>query len=382
MRFHTKAVHAGQQPEEKTGAVIPPIFQNVTHRMSEPGVHAGFDYLRTVNPTRSALEECLASLEDAQYCTAFSSGMAAVAAVCHLLQPGDHLVASLHMYAGTHRYLTSILPRLGVDVTFAHTENVDAVGEALTDNTRMIWVETPGNPLISLSDIRAISELAAKSQPRPIVIVDSTLASPYCQKPLALGADAVLHSTTKYISGHLDVLGGAVMTNRAEIHKTLFDFQNTTGPTPSPFDNWLTLRGVRTLGIRMQQSQKNAQAIAEYFDSSSDIEWTRYPGLKSHPQFELAQRQMTGYSGMVTACVRGGLNRTSSFVKALKVITLAESLGGVQSLISHSATMTHASLSPEEKVVQGISDGVVRLSVGIEDTDDLLEDIEQALKAS
>lgn len=382
MRFHTKAVHAGQQPEEKTGAVVPPIFQNVTHQMSEPGVHAGFDYLRTVNPTRSSLEECLASLEGAQYCTSFSSGMAAVAAVCHLLQPGDHLVASLHIYAGTHRYLTAILPRMGVEVTFAATESVESVAEALRDNTRMIWVETPSNPLISLSDIRAISELAAKSQPRPIVLVDSTLASPYCQKPLELGADAVLHSTTKYISGHLDVLGGAVMTSRGEIHKALFDFQNTSGPTPSPFDNWLTLRGVRTLGIRMQQCQNSAQAIAEYFDASSDIEWTRYPGLPSHPQYELAKRQMTGYSGMVTACVKGGLERTAAFVKALKVITLAESLGGVQSLISHSATMTHASLSPEEKDVQGITDGVVRLSVGIEDAEDLLEDIEQALRAS
>ncbi len=379
MRFQTKAIHAGQEPDEKTGAVITPLYQNVTHVMDEPGIHRGFDYVRTVNPTRTALEKCLASLEGADYCTCFASGMAAAAAVTSVLKPGDHAVASHHIYAGTHRFFSKIIAAYGIIFTFVETEDPTNVRAALRDNTRLVWIETPSNPLGTLSDIRAISEISHASPSRPFVVVDSTMASPACQQPLALGADVVHHSTTKYISGHLDVLGGALLTSREDLREKFHYFQNATGPTPSPFDNWLTLRGVRTLGIRMRAHEQNAQAVAEFLNQHPRIEFVSYPGLPGHPQHELAKRQMTGFSGMVAATISGGVPAAKEFLSKLKVFTLAESLGGLESLISHSATMTHAPLSPEERGEQGITDGLMRLSVGIEDEEDLIEDLRQAL---
>ncbi|MCC6484701.1 MAG: PLP-dependent transferase [Armatimonadetes bacterium] len=379
MKFQTRAIHAGQDPDARTGAVVPPIYQNVTHVMDEPGAHRGFDYLRSINPTRRALEECLAELEGATHCVCYSSGMAAATAVASTLKPGDHAIASHHVYAGTYRYFSKILSDYGIEITFVNTEDALNIQRALRGNTRMIWVETPGNPLGTISDIRAIAEIAHAHPGSPFVAVDSTMASPYCQQPLSLGADVVLHSTTKYISGHLDVLGGALMTNRQDLHDAFFYFQNATGPTPSPFDNWLTLRGVRTLGLRMQAHQENAMAVARFLESHPRVQWVMYCGLPSHPQHEVAKRQMTGFSGMVSADFEGGLEAVTEFTSRLKVWSLAESLGGVESLISHSATMTHAPLSREEQEEQGITQGVCRLSVGLEDAEDLVEDLRQAL---
>lgn len=379
MRFQTLAIHSGQTPDPNTGSIIPAIYQNVTFEMDAPGVHRGFDYTRTVNPTRAALERCLADLEGGRFCTVFSSGMAATAAATSMLRSGDHVVASHHIYAGTHRFLSSILSRSGVTTTFADTEDSEEVLKALTPSTRMIWVETPGNPLVTISDVALVCAQVREKLPEALVVVDSTLASPYCQRPLYLGADVVLHSTTKYISGHLDVLGGALITSDETLHKTFFDFQNATGPTPGPFDNWLTLRGVRTLGVRMKAHQENAQAVAEMLQSHPLVQWVSYPGLESHPQHDVACRQMTGFSGMVAACIGGGAEAVAAFASNLKLFKLAESLGGVESLLSHSATMTHAPLTPEQQEAMGIVGGLVRLSVGIEDTADLLEDLSQAL---
>lgn len=309
MEFQTRAIHAGQVPDEKTGAVISPLYQNVTYQMSEPGVHLGYDYVRTVNPTRTALEKCLASLELADYCTCFSSGMAATGAIASLLKAGDHVIASHHIYAGTHRYFSKMVAGFGVDFSFVDTEIPANVSAALRSTTRLVWIETPSNPLATISDIRAISDIAHSAPSKPIVVVDSTMASPYCQQPLELGADVVHHSTTKYISGHLDVLGGALITRRKDLYDRVFQFQNATGPTPSPFDNWLTLRGVRTLGVRMKAHQENAQQVAEFLEGHPAIEWISYPGLPSHPQHDLAKRQMSGFSGMICATIRGGGRR-------------------------------------------------------------------------
>lgn len=380
MRFQTRAVHAGQEPDEATGAVVGPIYQNVTFQMDEPGVHRGFDYLRTVNPTRSSLEQCLAELEGASHSVCFSSGMAATGAIGSMLRPGDHVVASLHLYAGTHRYLSKILAPYGIECSFVQTENSEAVQAAVTEDTRLIWVETPSNPLVTLSDIRAIADVAQAREDPPLLVVDSTMASPFGQHPLELGADIVLHSTTKYISGHLDVLGGVLLTSRQDLYDAVFAFQNATGPTPSPFDNWLTLRGVRTLGLRMRAHQEAAMAVATVLDSHPAVEWVHYPGLESHPQRELAERQMSSFSGMICASLRGGIPAAKQFLGGLKLFTLAESLGGAQSLISHPPTMTHAPLSPEERAAQAVSDGLLRLSVGLEDPADLVEDVTRALE--
>lgn len=379
MKFQTKAIHAGQDPDARTGAVIPPIYQNVTHVMDEPGLHRGYDYLRTVNPTRRALEQCLAELEGARHCVCYSSGMAASMAVASALKPGDHAIASHHIYAGTFRYFSRILSEYGIEVTFVDTEDAQNVARALRANTKMVWIETPGNPLGTISDIRAISDVVRSREDGAFVVVDSTMSSPYCQQPLSLGADIVLHSTTKYIGGHLDVLGGAIMTSRQDLYDKCFYFQNATGPTPSPFDNWLTLRGVRTLGLRMKAHQENAMAVAQFLEGHGKVDWVLYCGLPSHPQHEVAKRQMTGFSGMVSAQFSGGLETVKAFTARLKVWSLAESLGGVESLISHSATMTHAPLSREEQEEQGITQGVCRLSVGLEDSEDLVEDLRQAL---
>lgn len=359
--------------------MLPPLYQNVTHLMDEPGVHRGYDYVRTVNPTRTALEQCLASLENAAFAVCFSSGMAAVGTAASLLKPGDHVVASLHIYAGTHRFFSKILTRYGIQFSFVETEDAGNVRRAIQDNTRMVWIETPGNPLATISDIRSISEAAHSAPSQPVVVVDSTMASPYCQQPLDLGADVAHHSTTKYISGHLDVLGGALMTNRQDLRDRFFEHQNATGPTPSPFDNWLTLRGVRTLGARMRAHQAGAQRVAQFLEKHDGVQWVSYPGLASHPQHLLAKQQMSGFSGMVAAEIRGGTEGATAFLTRLRVFSLAESLGGVQSLASHSQTMTHAPLSPEEQAEQGITAGLVRLSVGLEDPEDLIEDLQQAL---
>ncbi len=381
MRFQTRAVRAGQMPDAATGAVVPPLFQNVTFEMDSPGVARGYDYVRTGSPTRTALEQALASLEGARHAVCFSSGMAAVAAVASLVGPGDHIVSSLHLYAGTHRFFTKVLSRSGIEVSFVETEDPDALRSGIREDTRLIWLETPSNPLGTLTDIAAAAALAREMPERPLVVVDSTMASPFCQQPLALGADIVLHSTTKYISGHLDVLGGVLATDSDELHQALQEYQNACGPTPSPFDNWLTLRGLRTLGIRMKAHEENALAVARVLEGHPAVAMVSYPGLESFPQRELALRQMSGFSGMVCAELRGGVPAVREFCSRLQMFTLAESLGGAQSLISHSATMTHASLSPEDRAAQGITDGLVRLSVGLEDREDLVEDVRQALDA-
>lgn len=379
MRFSTRAIHVGQEADASTGATIVPVYQTSTYTQDAVGEHKGFDYSRTVNPTRLALEKQLASLEDAEYCSAFSSGMAATAATLNLLSAGDHVVVTDDLYGGTYRLFSRVLSRYGLEFTYVDMSDLATVRGAIRSNTKMLWLETPTNPLLKLIDIAAV---AALKRPGQIVVVDNTFATPYLQNPLKLGADAVVHSTTKYLGGHSDVIGGAAMTNDAEIAATIKFHQNAVGGVPGPMDAFLVLRGVKTLAVRMREHEKNARAVAEFLSENSDVERVYYPGLASHPQHELARRQMRGFGGMVSFVLRGPAERGIDFVRRTKLFSLAESLGGVESLISIPARMTHGSIPKEERERRGVTDGLIRLSVGIEDADDLVADLQQALAAS
>ncbi len=379
MNFATQAIHAGQGADPSTGATVIPIHPSTTFTQRAIGEHQGFEYSRTGNPTRAALESCLAALEGAKHGVAFASGSAAGAAVLSQLRPGDHLIAGEDLYGGTYRQLERLYRPLGVETTYVDLRHTDDLGAAFTPRTRLLWLETPTNPLLQLADIAA---LAAEAEARGVpVVVDNTFATPYLQQPLRLGATLVVHSTTKYIGGHSDVVGGAVLTNSDAWAEKLRFYQNAAGAVPSPFDAWLTLRGVKTLALRMARHCDNALRLAHFLAAHPAVAAVYYPGLPSHPQHALALRQMPqGRGGMLSFVPRGGVAAAERFIARTRIISFAESLGGVESLLCHPATMTHAAIPAEERARRGISDALLRLSVGIEDAEDLQAEIAAALE--
>jgi cystathionine beta-lyase/cystathionine gamma-synthase len=377
MRFSTKAIHAGNEPEPVTGAVSVPIYQTSTYVQLGANEEGRYDYTRTVNPTRGALERNLAALEGAEHGLCFSSGMAAVHAVAHLLRAGDHVVVSEMVYGGTYRLFETVLRDLGLDFSWVDTSDPGKTGEAIGPGTRMVFVETPTNPLLGLTDLAATAALCRERGVR--LVVDNTFMTPYYQRPLELGADIVVHSTTKYLNGHSDSLGGAVLTSDGEAAERLRHVQGSAGAVLSPFDSWLVLRGTKTLAVRMERHEANAGALAAWLDAHPKVERVYYPGLPQHPQHELARRQMTGFGWMI-AFETGSREAAWKVLKGVRVFSLAESLGGVESLICHPASHTHASVPPEMRERLGITDGLVRISVGIEDADDLREDLGRALE--
>lgn len=379
-RFATRTVHGGQRPDPLTGAVMPPIYATSTFVQSSPGVHKGYDYSRTRNPTRDALQAALADLECGGAAFAFASGMAASSTVLELLDAGAHIVAMHDLYGGTYRLLENVRRRsAGHAVSFVDLTRPEALAQAIRPNTRLVWVETPSNPLLKLVDLTAVAAIARERS--LISVCDNTFATPYVQRPLEHGFDIVVHSTTKYLNGHSDCLGGAAIVRAdSPFAERLAYLQNALGAVPGPFDSYLTLRGIKTLALRMERHCASALAVAEFLESHPQIERVHYPGLPSHPQHELARRQMRGgYGGIVTAVVRGSLDDTRRMLERCRLFSLAESLGGVESLIEHPGLMTHASLPAAIRATLGIGDGLVRLSVGIEDVEDLIEELEAAL---
>lgn len=379
MKFSTKAIHVGQAADPTTGATIVPIYQTSTYTQDAVGRHKGYDYSRSINPTRSALEAQLASLENAQFGCAFASGMAATAAVLNLLSAGDHAVVTDDLYGGTYRLFSGVLERYGLTFTYVDMSDVGAVRAALGPNTKMLWLETPTNPLLKLIDIAAVVALRNELAACACVVVDNTFASPYFQQPLAHGADVVVHSTTKYIGGHSDVIGGVAITDNAALYESIKFHQNAVGGVPGPNDAWLTMRGAKTLAIRMREHAHNAMQVAQFLEGHPAVERVFYPGLPSHPQHDLAKRQMSGFGGMVSFTLQGPVERALDFAPRLRFFSLAESLGGVESLICHPARMTHGSIPKEDRERRGVTDGLLRLSVGIEDAEDLIADLDAAL---
>jgi cystathionine gamma-lyase len=381
MKFETKVIHAGQAPDPQTGAVMTPIYATSTYAQSSPGEHKGFDYARTRNPTRDALEACLAALEGGHAGFAFASGMAAIGTVLELLDAGSHVIAMHDLYGGSYRILEQVRKRsANMQASFVDLTDENALERALRPNTRMVWVETPTNPLLKVVDLEAVAALARKH--KLISVCDNTFASPWIQRPLELGFDIVVHSTTKYINGHSDVIGGAaVIQNNEGLKEKLSFLQNAVGGVPSPFDCFLTLRGIKTLAVRMERHCGNAMHIAAWLEKHPKVQKVIYPGLATHPQHLLASKQMhQRYGGMVTVVLKGGLAASRRFLQRCELFTLAESLGGVESLIEHPAIMTHASLPPEVRAGLGIDEGLVRLSVGIESVDDLIAELQHALE--
>jgi len=376
--FATRAIHVGQEPDPSTGAVVVPIFATSTYVQEEIGKHKGYEYSRVSNPTRTCLEKNLASLEGGRTSHVFASGMAAINALCTLLKSGEHMVCTNNLYGGTPRLFNQILTNYGLGFTYVDTTDLRAVERAIRRNTRFLFVETPTNPLMTLSDLQAISEIAHRRGAE--LVVDNTFMSPYFQKPIALGADMVIHSTTKFLNGHSDGLGGVVVCTKPE-HAEKFAFiQKAAGAILSPFECWLVLRGVKTLAVRMEKHDANGRAVAAFLNRHKKVKKVFYPGLPDHPQYELAQRQMTGFGSMITI-ETGSLKNAQKMLRKLRVCSLGESLGGVETLISHPATMTHAAVGEKGRRAIGITDGMVRLSVGIEDADDIIRDLGQALAA-
>jgi cystathionine beta-lyase/cystathionine gamma-synthase len=378
-RFATRAIHAGQRPDPTTGAIMTPIYQTSTYAQEGIGVHKGYEYARVSNPTRTALEDNVAALEGAAQGTAFASGIAAIEALVKLLSAGDHVICGANVYGGTDRLFRQVLGRLGLEFSFVDTREPAQIEAAARSETRLIMVETPTNPLMHITDIAAAAETAHANG--AWLVVDNTFATPYFQRPLELGADAVVHSSTKYLNGHSDVVGGLVLTSNDQIAEGLRFLQKAAGAVPGPMDCWLVLRGTKTLHVRMEAHDRNGQRLAEWLAGDSRVQEVHYAGLPSHPQHELARSQMSGFGGMISIEL-GSKQRADAFCRATRVFTLAESLGGVESLISHPAAMTHAAVPAEEREKMGITDGLVRLSVGIEDVDDLIEDIDRALSAA
>ena len=381
LHFSTRAVHAGQSPDPTTGAVMVPIYANTTYAQSSPGVHKGFEYSRSQNPTRFAFERCIADLEGGTHAFAFASGLAAEAAVLELLSAGDHVIASEDLYGGSFRLFDKVRKRtMGLKVDFVDLRDLEAVKARVGPQTKMLWVETPTNPTLRLADLDALAAIAKAHG--LISVADNTFASPYVQRPLEHGIDVVIHSTTKYINGHSDMIGGLAVTARPELADQMKFLQNATGGIQGPFDSFLALRGVKTLALRMERHCASALKIARWLAGRRDVRAVFYPGLESHPQHELAKRQMTGgFGGMVSLELDRDLDGTRRFLERVRLFTLAESLGGVESLLEHPAIMTHASIPPGQRAELGISDSFVRLSVGIEDADDLIADLDQALGA-
>ncbi len=375
----TKAIHVGGHPDAETGAIMPPIYQTSTYVQSTPGIHKGYEYSRTHNPTRTRLEECLASLENAKHCLVTASGLSAEMLLMHLLPAGSNIICGDDVYGGTYRLFTTVFHKMH-NFKFVDTTNLKLLEKTIKEfKPAMIWIETPTNPLLKITDIKAVTAMAKKV--KALTVVDNTFMSPYFQNPLDLGADVVLHSLTKYINGHSDSVGGAMMLNDDKNYETLFKLQNSIGPSQSPFDSWLVLRGVKTLKIRMEQHQKNAMEVAKFLEKHPMVERVVYPGLKSHPQHALAKKQMSGFSGMITFFLKGDLKKCNKFLSSLKVFSLAESLGGVESLIESPAIMTHASIPKTVRESIGLTDNLIRLSVGIEDIGDIISDLEAGFKA-
>jgi cystathionine gamma-lyase len=377
MKFSTRAIHAGQEPDPSTGAIMTPIFQTSTYAQAGMGEHKGFEYGRTGNPTRTALEVCLAALENGQYGLAFASGMAAESAVLSLLSADDHMISCDDLYGGSYRIFERIMRRYNVETSYVTANNVGDYEGAIRPNTRLIWLETPTNPLLALVDIQAVADIAHRHN--LLLVVDNTFSSPYVQQPLSLGADIVVHSTTKYLNGHSDVIGGAVVTSDEAVYQSIKFYQNAAGGVPGPFDAWLTLRGLKTLAVRMRQHEENARTVAQFLVQHPRVEQVYYPGLPSHPGHELATRQMNGFGGMVSFQFKGTFADVGQVVRRFKVFTFAESLGGVESLVCHPVSMTHGSIPKDIREARGLTDTLLRLSVGIEDSEDLLADLDRAL---
>jgi cystathionine gamma-lyase len=371
-------VRAGIQPDPSTGSIVPPIYETATYVLDGVGKDKGFDYTRARNPTRQVLEQNLAAIEGGKHGIAFASGMAAIDACCKLLSAGDHVVCTDDVYGGVSRHFNRVLRRYGITFSYVDTSSPDRVLEALRPSTRMLWVETPTNPLLKVTDLEAMGRIA--SERSLYFAVDSTFATPVFLKPLEWGADLVMHSTTKYLSGHNQVIGGIVVTNRDDIYESLKFIQKTIGAVPSPFDCWLTLLGVKTLHLRMRRHAESAQRVAEFLERHPKVKRVLYPGLRSHPQHETAKRQMSGFSGMITFELHGGIPSGKSVMNAVELCELAESLGAVETMITHPATMTHAEVPAEDRAARGLTDGLVRISVGIEDVEDILADLAQALE--
>lgn len=378
--LETLAIHAGQAPDPTSGAVMTPIVLASTFAQDGPGVHKGFEYARTGNPTRQTLERCIAALEGASHGLAFASGCAAMTTLLHTLRPGDHVVASDDVYGGSFRILDKVMRPMGIETTQVDMSDPGNVERAMRATTRMLWIETPTNPMLKLVDIAAVAKVGAARG--ATVVVDNTFATPMLQRPLTLGAHAVLHSTTKYLNGHSDVVGGVVVTSDAALAERLRFLQNAIGAVPSPFDCYLVLRGLKTLPVRMERHVRSAGALAAWLEEQPNVERVIYPGLPSHPQKALAERQMAGPGGMITFVVRGGLPAARALLATVKVFCCAESLGGVESLIEHPAIMTHGSVPPAARAALGIDDGLIRISVGLEAYDDLRQDLARALAAA
>ena len=375
--FSTRAIHAGQEPDPTTGAIMTPIHLSSTYVQSSPGVHSGYEYSRTSNPTRRAYEDCLQSLEEGHRGFAFASGCAAMTTVMHLLKTGDHVVAGDDMYGGTFRLFDKVISNNGIDFSYVDLTNLSNLSSSINDKTKMIWIESPTNPTLKLIDIKKVSEFAKSRD--ILVVVDNTFMSPYFQKPLRLGCDIALHSTTKFVGGHSDVVGGAVVVNSQELENQIQFLTNSIGGIASPFDSYMAMRSLKTLSLRMKAHESNALRVSEFLENHNQVEKVLYPGLKSHLQFDLAKEQMTGFGGMITFYIKGGLEKARSFLERVEIFSLAESLGGVESLIEHPGIMTHASVPKNRRAELGISDSLIRLSVGVEDIDDLLKDLDQAL---
>ena len=377
MEFATRAIHGGQEPDSSHGAVTVPIDLTSTYQQEKIGQPGSDEYFRTGNPTRRALETALAALEEGQYGLAFASGLAAITTVLSLLKNGDHLIAGEDLDGGTYRLLEKVVINWGVSTTYADINDLAAFEAAMQPNTKLIWIETPTNPLLKIVDIQALAAISRKH--KLILVVDNTFASPYFQRPLILGADIVVHSTAKYLSGHSDIIGGAVITSDRDLYEPLKFYQNAIGAVPSPFDSWLLLRGLKTLAVRMREHEKNALFIAYFLANHPKIDRVYYPGLPSHPQHSLARQQMSGFGGMISIGLKGGLTAATAFTSRLQLFLLAESLGGVESLVCYPPLMTHAAMPEKERLKRGITPALLRLSIGIENRNDLKRDLEKAL---
>ena len=376
-KFETKVIHAGVHPDPSTGAIMTPIFQTSTYVQESPGKHKGFEYSRTGNPTRKVLEENIAALEGGKFGFAFASGCATTTTLMGLFKQGDHIICTDDVYGGTYRLFTKVMSHLGLEFTFVNLCDAKAFKKAIQKNTKAVWVETPTNPLLKIIDLKSILTIAKKH--KIVSLVDNTFMGPYFQNPLQYSADIVVHSTTKFINGHSDVVGGLAVTSDKELAQKIGFLQNSMGAIPGPFDCFLVLRGVKTLAVRMQRHEENAKKIAQFLEAHKKVEKVMYPGLPSHPQHKLAKQQMRGFGGMISFVIKGGFPAAQSFLEKTKIFSLAESLGGVESLVSHPPTMTHAAVPQEMREKNGIVDGLVRLSIGIEHCDDLIGDLKQAL---
>ncbi|UII27045.1 cystathionine gamma-synthase [Fulvivirga maritima] len=378
MKFGTKAIHAGVEPDPSTGAIMTPIFQTSTYVQASPGDHKGYEYSRTQNPTRDALQKSIAALENGNHGLCFSSGLAAIDAVIKLLQPGDEVIAANDLYGGTYRLFTKVFAKYGIKFHFVSLEKAEAVSDLINDNTKLIWVETPTNPMMNIIDIAAVSEIAKKHD--LLLAVDNTFATPYLQNPMDMGADIVMHSVTKYLGGHSDVVMGALVVNDEKLKTDLAFIQNSCGATPGPQDCFLVLRGIKTLHIRMDRHCENGRKVAEFLKDHPKVENVYWPGLESHPNHDIAKKQMKDFGGMISFTLKGD-NKAEAFriMESFRFFSLAESLGGIESMVNHPATMTHASIPREERLKIGLLDSLIRLSVGIEDADDLIADLKAAL---